>query len=97
MAEMTLSWKETVDNPVDSDIKENKITFRYAHNGSTYFLDSASVDVYLDKENFSNAQRTLDNNSTVKVNRNIISRDKILYYFIIIFILFDYKSRLFWE
>ncbi|XP_032677862.1 mucin-22-like isoform X2 [Odontomachus brunneus] len=53
-AEITLSWKDAVEN--QADVKENKITFRYSHDDSTYFLDSTSVDVHLDNNNFPNAQ-----------------------------------------
>ncbi|EFN80326.1 cell wall protein DAN4 [Harpegnathos saltator] len=55
-AEMTLSWKDAVENLADGDIQENNITFYYTHDDSRYFLDSTSVNVYLDNNNFPNAQ-----------------------------------------
>lgn len=56
IAKMTLSWKESVESPVDGDNKENRITFHYAHNETKFFLDFISIDVHLDSNNFPRAQ-----------------------------------------
>lgn len=56
---MILIWKNTAENLNNGDTEENKIIFRYSHDSSRYFLDSVSIDIYLDDDNFPNAQRTL--------------------------------------
>lgn len=57
IAKMTLSWKEPVENQVNGDTKENRITFHYAHNETKFFLDFISIDVHLDDNNFPRAQK----------------------------------------
>lgn len=59
IAKMTLSWKEPVENQVNGDTKENRITFHYAHNETKFFLDFISIDVHLDDNNFPRAQSML--------------------------------------
>lgn len=59
-AKMTLSWDESTEIRADSDDKENRIVFHYAHNDVTFFLDSVFVDVHLDRKNFPRARRTLN-------------------------------------
>ncbi|XP_029173856.1 uncharacterized protein LOC114942624 [Nylanderia fulva] len=57
IAKMTLSWKEPVETQLDSDNKENRIIFHYAHNETNFFLDFISIDVHLDGNNFPRAQK----------------------------------------
>ncbi|XP_012531324.1 cell wall protein DAN4 [Monomorium pharaonis] len=44
--DLTLSWKDTDKNPINSN-KENKITFNYDHSNDTFFLNSIFVEVFI--------------------------------------------------
>lgn len=77
---MTLSWKETAKNQMGDD-KKNEITFNYAHDNITFFLDSIFVDVYWNGNNFSSYQIALKNFAGVCTRTD----DTLVYHLIIIF------------
>ncbi|RLU23519.1 hypothetical protein DMN91_003724 [Ooceraea biroi] len=57
-AKITLSWDEPTETRTDkNDDKENRISFHYAHNDVTFFLDSVFVDIHLDSNNFPRARQ----------------------------------------